>query len=151
LYQPFESAVRLGVAETTGAVASILRVTESEDDPPALCAVQEDATDVVSLENVWVPHPESTTTAESGSVTVQATWTAERYQPLFPSVPVTTFVMTGGVESLEPMFRVVEPLDVPCRLSPTYVALSTRGLVLPEGVYVTWQEPPLNVQLFALN
>lgn len=46
-----------------------------------------------------MPQPESMTTADSGSVTVQATETSLVYQPCRPTVPVMTFVITGGVVS----------------------------------------------------
>ena len=48
-----------------------------------------------------VPQPESITTAESGSATDQVTVTSLVYQPFAPAVPVTTFVIAGGVESGE--------------------------------------------------
>jgi hypothetical protein len=99
LNQPFESGERLGVADTSGAVLSILIVTESLEDPPALWAEHEDVAPAVSTVKFWVPQPESMTAAESGSVTVHATVTLLVYQPLLPAVPVMVFVMTGAVVS----------------------------------------------------
>lgn len=54
---------------------------------------------VVSDVTLLVPQPEDDEIAESGSVTVQPTETLLVYQPLFPSVPLTLGVITGGVES----------------------------------------------------
>ena len=54
---------------------------------------------VVSVETVLLPHPDDDEIADSGSVTLQETWTLDVYQPLLPSVPVTVGVMTGGVVS----------------------------------------------------
>jgi hypothetical protein len=61
--------------------------------------VQEEVLPVVSLVKFCVPQPESTATAESGSLTVHATVTLDTYQSLLPSVPVIDLVITGGVES----------------------------------------------------
>src|SRR5215211_5418341 len=88
---------------TVGASLSILRVTESLADPPALCAEQAEVTDAVLDVKFCVPQPESMTTAESGSVTVHTTETLLVYQPLAPLVPLTLLAITGGVVS---QFRV---------------------------------------------
>jgi hypothetical protein len=84
---------------TVGASLSILSVTESLADPPALCAEQAEVTLAVLAVKFWIPQPESMTTAESGSFTLQVTVTLLVYQPLSPLVPLTTFVITGGVVS----------------------------------------------------
>jgi hypothetical protein len=89
----------LAVTVTLGASLSIFSVTESLADPPALCAEQDEVTLAVLEVKLCVPQPESMTTGESGSLTLHATLTLLVYQPLFPSVPLTTFVITGAVVS----------------------------------------------------
>ena len=49
---------------------------------------------------LWAPQPESITTADWASVTLQVTVTSEVCQPFEPTVPETTLVITGGVESV---------------------------------------------------
>jgi hypothetical protein len=87
------------VTVTLGASLSILSVTESLADPPALCAEQDEVVLVVLDVKFCVPQPESMTKAESGSLTLHVTVTLLVYQPLSPLVPLTTFVITGGVVS----------------------------------------------------
>jgi hypothetical protein len=100
VYQSFVPGVPAVTARfADGTVLSILSVTESLEDPPALCAEHDEVTAVVSDVKFCVPHPESITTEDSGSVTAQATDTLLVYQPCKPSVPVITFVITGGVAS----------------------------------------------------
>jgi hypothetical protein len=99
LYQPFESAARLGVADTDGAVASRLIVTDFESEPPVLVAEHVNVAPEVSEVTLLGPQPVCEVTVESGSVTVQVTETLLVYQPLFPSVPVIVGVITGGVVS----------------------------------------------------
>src|SRR5437867_2480939 len=86
-----------------GAVLSILIVTESVDEPPVLCAVQEEAVPIVSVVTSCVPQPESIVARDSRSVTVHATVTSDVYQPFEPAVPVMVLVMTGGVVSAVPV------------------------------------------------
>jgi hypothetical protein len=100
LYQPFESAARPNAVDAEGAVLSIFRVTESVELPPALCAVQLEVTEAVSVVKFCVPQPLSITAVDSASVTVHATVTLLLNQPLVPAVPVTVFVITGGVVSV---------------------------------------------------
>jgi hypothetical protein len=85
-----------------GTVASRLIVTDCELVPPALVAEQVNVVALVSDVIVVVPQPVCDETVESGSVTVQLTVTSLVYQPLFPSVPVTLGVITGGVVSVGP-------------------------------------------------
>ena len=74
-------------------------VTELDDVPPALVAWQVNVVPLVSVFTVVDPHPEVEVTADSLSETAHDTLTLLTYQPLFPSVPVTVGVMTGGVVS----------------------------------------------------
>ena len=75
-------------------------VTDSEAVPPALVAVQVRVVPVVSLVIVVGPQPDDDEIADSLSTTVHVTVTSLVYQPLFPSVPLTFGVTTGGVESV---------------------------------------------------
>jgi hypothetical protein len=95
---PFAAGVRL-VKAIVGAVASRLMVTDWLFVPPELVAEHVNVVPLVSLETVVGVQPDDEVMLESGSVTVQLTVTLLVYQPLFPSVPETFGVMTGGVES----------------------------------------------------
>lgn len=86
--------------EITGAVASLFTVTLIEFVPPLEVAVHVKVTPVVSVVTVVGSQPVFDDTADSASVTVQDTETFDVYQPLFPSVPVTVGVITGGVASV---------------------------------------------------
>jgi hypothetical protein len=114
VYQPFAPNVPAVTAKAAdGPVLSIFSETESLDGPPSLWAEHEEVVPVVSEVKFCVPHPESITTADWASVTVQATDTLLVYQPLEPAVPVMTFVITGGV------------------VSQTRVTVTLAGAVLP--------------------
>jgi len=78
---------------------SILKAVESLAEPPALCAWQLDVAPAVSVTKFCMPQPESITTADCASMTLQVTLTSLVYQLFKPRVPVTTLVMTGGVVS----------------------------------------------------
>ena len=84
VYQPFWPSVPLGDEVAVGPVLSILSATESLAEPPALCAWQLDVAAAVSLTKFWTPQPESMTTADWASVTLQVTVTFEVYQPFEP-------------------------------------------------------------------
>jgi hypothetical protein len=99
LYQPFAFGADVADPLMVGAVASRLIVTDWEAVPPALVAVHVSVVPVVSDVIVVEPQPDEDEIAESGSVTVQLTVTLLVYQPLFPSVPLTLGVITGGVLS----------------------------------------------------
>ena len=134
-YQPFVPAVHAVIARLAdGPVLSSLIVTEFELVPPALVAVQVRVVPVVSAVSVVALHPEEEVMADSGSLTVQLTFTLLVYQPLLPAVPVTLGVMTGGVVShgLAVTFNVPFPLA----LSPLLSALVafTVKLAIPPGV-----------------
>jgi hypothetical protein len=102
LFQPLAFAAGvLFVNVIVGAVASRLIVTDCELVPPALVAEHVNVWPLVSAETVALEQPELDVTVDSGSLTVQLTVTLLVYQPLFPSVPETFGVMTGGVESTD--------------------------------------------------
>ena len=79
----------------TGAVASLLIVTDSEVVPPALTAEQvysrSDWSTVMEME----PQPDGVT-VDWSSVTIQLRFTSLVYQPLLPSVPDTRGVIIGA-------------------------------------------------------
>jgi hypothetical protein len=91
--------VPLGDKVADGPVLSILNETESLADPPTLWAWQLELAPAVSFTKFWTPHPESMTTEDWASVTLQVTVTFEVYHPFEPEVPLTTLVMAGGVVS----------------------------------------------------
>jgi len=99
-----------GRSETVGGVASLLMVTELEDVPPPLVALQVRVVPVVSVEIVVGSHPLDEEMALSGSETVQLTLTFETYQPLLPIVPETWGVILGGVLSA----AMIVTVKVPC-------------------------------------
>jgi hypothetical protein len=76
-----------------------LTVTDWLFVPPPLVAEHVKVTPEVSVVTLLVPQPDWEVIVESGSVTVQVTVTLLLYQPLFPRVPLTFGVITGGVES----------------------------------------------------
>ena len=80
-------------------MASLLIVTELEAVPPALVAVHVRVVPAVSELVVDGLQPEVEVIVDSESVTVQVTVTSPMYHPLLPSVPVTTWAITGGVVS----------------------------------------------------
>ena len=98
-FHPLEFAAGDAEPLMVGAVASRLIVTDWDEVPPALVAVQVSVVPVVSLVIVVEPHPELELIGDSLSMTVHETLTSLTYQPLFPSVPTTPGVMIGGVES----------------------------------------------------
>ena len=89
----------IGSGEIEGLVVSRLTVTDWEAVPPLLVAEQVKVVPVVSDATVEAPHPVVDVTADSASATVHETDTLLVYHPLFPRVPVTVGVMTGGVLS----------------------------------------------------
>ena len=97
---PVALAVRLAGRDRTGAFLSILIVTETEFERPALfVAEQMRAAPTVSEVRFVAAQPVEETTPLSGSSTDQLTLTSLVYQPLLPSVPVKVAVITGGVVS----------------------------------------------------
>src|SRR4029079_12077986 len=97
--QPLVPVVPLRDSDADGPLWSILRGTEADADPPALCATHEDVVPAVSAVKVCVPQPESTTTLDWSCVALQVTGRFDVSQPLAPAVPVTWGVRTGGVVS----------------------------------------------------
>ena len=88
------------VQPIVGSEASRLMITCAELVPPALVAEQVNVIPAVSVVTELDSQPVVELTADSGSVTVHATPTLLVYQPLFPNMPVTLGVMSGGVESV---------------------------------------------------
>ena len=80
-----------------GGVASRFTVTDPAPVPPTEVAVQSYVVPALSADSVDGSQPSLEVIADSWSVRDQATETSERYQPLFPSVPVTVGVTTGAV------------------------------------------------------
>ena len=101
LFQPLASAgVRLTNA-ITGAVLSILIVTEFEPERPTLfVAEQIREVPVVSEVKFVELQPEEEEIPVSGSDTFQLTLTSLVYQPLLPNVPLSDEVITGAVVSV---------------------------------------------------
>src|SRR5690349_6489180 len=92
--QPRESGGRSGAAPVTdGAVESILTVRPSVLVPPALEARHSRLTPDVSSLTVCASQPD-VVHGDSGSVTVQWTLSAPRYQPSSPPSPLTVRVIT---------------------------------------------------------
>ena len=85
---------------SVGPVASRLTVTDFVVVPPALVALQVFVVPAVSVEIVDGAQPVEVRIADCASVTVQVTFTLERYQLFEPSVPVTVEVTFGGLVSL---------------------------------------------------
>src|SRR6478735_6880086 len=88
------------IAGAVGAVVSRLSASGTVVVPPALAALHVSAT--APSAGAAVAHPGATsTTGDSGSVTLQLTPARVRYQPFAPSgaAGVTTGVMAGGVGS----------------------------------------------------
>ena len=101
LYQPATLGLVVAVGLSVGAVASRLIVTDWEAVPPPLVAEQVTIVPVVSTDTVVEPQLVVLETVDCPSETVQVTVTLEVYQPLLPSVPWTSGVMTGGVVSVD--------------------------------------------------
>ena len=101
LFQP--AAFGGGAADPviTGGVTSIFTLTETAFESPAtLVAEQVMVIPGVDVESSTVLQPEDDAMPDSGSVTLQETETGLIYQPLFPNVPLTVGMMTGGVVSM---------------------------------------------------
>ena len=99
--QPAEFAAGIRIGVIVGGVASrLIVIVRSGDVPPSLVAEQENVTPamLVSLVTSASAQPLEEI-ADSGSVSCHDTWTSPVYHPLSPSVPVTTGVTVGGVES----------------------------------------------------
>lgn len=93
LNQPFESGARAGVAWlTVGAVLSSFTVTVYSPDSPLLVAQQVMLVPGVSVVSVRVSQLLEAVSPE----TCQCTVTLLVYQPLLPSVPVSSGEMDGG-------------------------------------------------------
>jgi len=87
--------------DSTGAVLSILIVTEAEFERPALFeAEQVSVVPVVLAVRFDVLQPVAERMPDSGSLVVQLTDTLLLYQPFVPAVPLTLGVMTGAVLSI---------------------------------------------------
>jgi len=99
LFQPFAFGV-VRVDETTGAVLSILIVTDADADSPALfTAVHVIIVPGVSALRVTEAHPVLDEMPDSGSVVVQITATSLRNQLFNPAVPTTVALIRGRVVS----------------------------------------------------
>src|SRR5688572_22351029 len=99
-YQPAAFAVVVGAATSCGAVLASVTVTLSRALPPMRLAVQVKVAAAVSVDSTTVLQPLLEPIAESASLTFQLTVTSPTYQPLSPSVPLTTGAITGGVSSV---------------------------------------------------
>src|SRR3954469_13991361 len=124
-YHRRRSGGRSGVAPVTeGGVASTLTVNASVLVPPALEARHSSVVPDVSSVTSRASHPD-VVHGDSGSDTVQRTFTGPRNHPSSPSGPVTSRVMTGAVLSVG-----AAPADAtPSTLSPaTTVASAARSL-----------------------
>ena len=100
LFHPYPLAgVRLTKA-MTGMVLSILIVTETELDRPALFVAEQVSTvPVVSEVKMVEVQPMEVRMPDCGSETVQVTVTLLLYQPFVPNMPEILGLMTGGVLS----------------------------------------------------
>jgi hypothetical protein len=112
LFQPLPLADGDREAEMLGAVASRVMVTDRELVPPALVAEQVNVVPEVSAVTDDGLQPVEDVIADSGSVTDQVKLTLLVYQLLFPKVPVTVGVITGGVESSGVMVNVRDTLSL---------------------------------------
>src|SRR5687767_6369373 len=99
LYQPLASAGRAGSEFTVGGVVSRLIVIVTVVSPPSLAAEHVRRVPTVSVVSVLASQPVDHRMADSGSSTRQLTVTLLTYQPLAPSVPKISGVITGGVGS----------------------------------------------------
>ena len=98
-----------------------MMMTELDDVPPALVAVQVSVTPpAVSEVTLAASQPDDEDMVDSGSVTFQLTFTLLVYHPLVPKVPLIFAAMIGGVES-EDMTLI--PIDAVSRLPSLSLAV----------------------------
>ena len=94
--------------ESSGATLSSLTVTLRAAEPPRDAAVHVSTFPAVSSVTVTGSQPFWLRIRESSSASFHSTLTGPVWKPLAPSLPVTTGVITGGVESTSR--STIEPL-----------------------------------------